>query len=91
MNLTIRYTSAPARVKPKTGDRRTTKKHGLQIRIPQVCSFGPHRGARIYSNGRPCFEWAKPHELPALYHYLLTSEEKAALPGQAYQQAKDGA
>lgn len=90
MNLTIRYSSAPARAKPKVGDRRLTKKHGLQIRVPMVCTTGPHAGARIYSNGRPRYEWAKPHELRPLYHYLLTTEEKAALPGAEYQRAKDG-
>lgn len=75
----IIISSAPARPKPKTGDRRVTKKHGLQIRIPQVCTFGPGRGAHVYNNGRPCLEWAKPHELPALYHHYLTAEERAAL------------
>jgi hypothetical protein len=85
MRLTIHYRSAPVREKPKTGDRRTTKKYGLQIRVPLR-----HDGMRVYSNGRPCFQWLNLEELPALYYYLLTAEEKAALPGRAYQQAKDG-
>jgi hypothetical protein len=79
----IRMSSAPARPKPKTGDRRTTKKHGLQIRIPMICDFGPGRGAHVYSGGRPCFEWAKPHELPARFRHYLTAEERAALPPNA--------
>jgi hypothetical protein len=79
----IVITSTPARPKPKTGDRRVTKKHGLQIRIPQVCTFGPGAGARIYSNGRPCFEWRKPADLPRIYRHYLTAEERASLPPNA--------
>lgn len=71
--------SAPARKVPKTGDRRVTKKHGLQIRIPEICQFGPGKGARVYRGGRPGFEWCKLAYLPRIYHHYLTAEERAAL------------
>lgn len=75
----IRYVSGPRQKAPRTGDRRTTKKHGLQIRIPEVVTFGPHRGAHVHRNGRPAFEWCKPAELPPRYRHYLTAEERAAL------------
>lgn len=50
-SMTFRYGPAP-RKKPRAGDRRTTKKHGEQVRVPVM-----HNGMYVYSSGRPCFEW----------------------------------
>ena len=56
-----------ARSKPRTGDRRFTKKHGLQIRIPVI-----HNGLRVVSAGRQLYTWCNPGELPNRgFQYLL--------------------
>lgn len=73
----IRFFTGKQRTKPKTGDRRETKKHGLQIRIPVMVH--DLRGRPIGYNctgGRLNYEWRKPSDLPPAYRYLLTSEEK---------------
>lgn len=70
----IRITFGPSRRrKPKAGDRRTTKAHGLQIRVWLRAPCGAMR----VSNGRPCFDWVKPADLaPEDRHYLTTDERK---------------
>jgi hypothetical protein len=73
MNITITYGSRTPRKKPKVGDRRTTKKHGEQVRV-----FEQSQGCYVVSNGRPCYQWvpvsdAKEHM--ADHHW--TAEERA--------------
>jgi hypothetical protein len=87
--ISVRYFTSPAKPKPKpkAGDRRTTKKHGLQIRVQ--CMARDWQGkpiGRIVNNGRPMFDWRKPAELDPWDHHHLTREELAALPSH---QAKD--
>lgn len=55
MKITI---LAPQRRKPKIGDRRTTKKHGLQIRVVET-----HNGMWVRNGSRYRYEWRKPSEL----------------------------
>lgn len=63
----IRFSSGPVRRAPKIGDRRTTKKHGLQIRVPEV-----HSGRWVRANGRQCYVWSKPANLVGTsFSYLL--------------------
>jgi hypothetical protein len=68
----IHITTGPRRPKPATGDRQVTKKHGLRIRVPEI-----HNGMHVVSNGRPCYVWAKPADLPRSYRRYLTPEERA--------------
>lgn len=64
--MIIHIRTIPTRPKPKTGDIRTTKKHGLQIRIPYKID-----GCYIVSSGRQMYEWIKPEDLPDRYsHYI---------------------
>lgn len=68
--------SGPTRKPPRAGDRRTTKKHGLQIRV-HVRSQGMLMmggGHRYY-----LFEWRKPADLETCDQNLLTADERAAL------------
>jgi hypothetical protein len=76
MRIHISY--GPARKKPKFGDRRTTKKHGEQIRV-----FVYSQGCMVVSSGRPCFQWvaisdAKEHG--AAHHWTSEEKEKYASP-----------
>ncbi len=68
------FTSAPRR-QPKSGDRRTTKKHGLQIRV-----FERHNGMLVVSGSRYRYEWRRPAELDGFDRHYLTPAELAALP-----------
>jgi len=49
---------APQRRRPKIGDRRTTKAHGLQIRVVET-----HNGMWVCSGSRYRYEWSKPSDL----------------------------
>lgn len=69
------YSCTPVRKEPRTGDRRTTKKHGLQIRIPERINGCTH----VNSRGKPYYVWVKPADLPTVYHYLLSKEERETL------------
>lgn len=54
MRVTI--SSTPRRKKPQEGDRKTV--NGVEyVRVISRVKDGPHAGAHIVSNGRPCFEW----------------------------------
>jgi len=74
MQITI--STEPQRKKPKTGDMRTTKKHGLQVRIPKMVKlFG---GALAYdcTGGRQNYEWISPSQLVGTrWEYLLKQLE----------------
>lgn len=61
MRVTI--TSGSPRPKPKTGDVRTTKKHGLQIRVPEMHQIGNDDWAYVVMNGRQRYEWKTPRQL----------------------------
>jgi hypothetical protein len=64
-------TQAP-RKRPKAGDVRKTKAHGLQIRIPVVVRHGPYAGALVVNRGKQVYEWVSVAEACALgYKHLL--------------------
>ncbi len=78
----VRYYTGASKPKPKAGDRRTTKTHGLQIRV-QCMARDFRTGApigRIVRNGRPVFDWRKPLELDPWDYHHLTEAERAHLP-----------
>lgn len=71
MRITISTT--PQRKRPKEGDRRVTKKHGLQIRIQCRTSSGLQ-----VQNGRPVFDWRTLDQLePRDFTYLTAAERTA--------------
>lgn len=61
----------PQRKKPRAGDRRETKKHGVQIRVHET-----HGGAMVVSNGRYMYDWVSLDDPRA--NMYLTFEERAA-------------
>jgi len=64
----------PQRKRPKIGDRRCTKKHGVQIRVVET-----HNGMWVKSGSRYRHNWKKPHELLGTqWDYLLNPQERAA-------------
>jgi hypothetical protein len=67
--MVINIRTTPTRTKPKTGDIRTTKKHGLQIRIPYKID-----GCYIVSSGRQLYEWIKPKDLPDMYRDYIPKD-----------------
>lgn len=70
----------PQRPRPKAGDRRTTEKNGLEIRVQAMARN--QRGepiGRMVSNGRPMFDWCKPRNLEKWDRYHLTAAERAEL------------
>lgn len=70
MKITILATQ---RQRPKIGDRRTTKKHGLQIRVVET-----HYGMWAKSGSRYSYDWRKPSELVGTqWAYLLTPGDVA--------------
>jgi hypothetical protein len=76
----IRVTYGEPRKKPKAGDRRTTKAHGVQIRVQSMARDWQGRPiGRIVSNGRPCYDWRAPCDLDPWDHYLLTVQERVAM------------
>jgi hypothetical protein len=68
-----------ARKKPREGERRVTKAHGLQIRIRSRAKnwLGEPIGL-LSNNGRPCYEWCEPKYLPKWERHWLTPEELQA-------------
>ncbi|KVD71815.1 hypothetical protein WK57_30460 [Burkholderia ubonensis] len=77
MRLHVRY--GPARKKPRVGDRRTTKKHGEQIRVFRMAR--DMRGNIIgydCTGGRQLYDWVPISEARthgAAHHW--TAEERA--------------
>jgi hypothetical protein len=64
----------PQRKKLKIGDRRCTKKHGVQIRVVEA-----HHGMWVCNGSRYRYEWKRPHELLGTqWDYLLTPQERAS-------------
>ena len=79
----VRYYTGTSKPKPKAGDRRTTKTHGVQIRVQRMARDWQGKPiGRLVSNGRPCYDWRTPRELDPWDHYLLTADERAALAGR---------
>jgi hypothetical protein len=67
-----------SRRKPRAGDRRVTKKHGLQIRIHvRARDFSGQPIGLMMRSGRPVFEWCEPKYLPSWDHHHLTADELA--------------
>lgn len=63
MRINIHFSTTPSRPKPKVGDRRMLR--GVEhVRLLEVVKSGPHKGAHVVSNGRPCFEWVPLDEAP---------------------------
>ena len=54
----MRITIVSTRRQPRIGDRRHTKRHGLQIRVAETS-----RGMWVLRNGRQAYEWKTPAEL----------------------------
>jgi hypothetical protein len=77
VKITVIY--GPTRKKPRVGDRRTTKKHGEQIRVFKMVT--DMRGNVIgydCTGGRQRYEWIPVTEAVAKgYGYLLTPAERA--------------
>ena len=75
----IRYSRTPYRKKPEIGDKRTTKKHGLQIRVVRTTQGGSWlRADRGY-----LYEWRDPQSLIGTqWHYLWERHVKAAAAQQ---------
>lgn len=75
----ITITTAASRPRPRAGDTRRTKRHGLQIRVQ--CMGRDMAGrpiGRLVSNGRPVYGWRKPSELDTWDQHLLQRPEIAA-------------
>lgn len=71
--MKIHITTGPSRPKPKAGDRRVTKKHGLQIRVMVRDEYG----RCIVSRGRQLYEWREPQHLGPHDRWLLEPDESA--------------
>lgn len=74
----IRFFSGATRPRPRQGDRRVTKRHGLQIRV--MSRVRDRMGRPIgfdCTGGRQRYEWRRPQELDPSDRYLLTAEERA--------------
>lgn len=83
MRIHIIY--GPARKKPRVGDRRTTKKHGEQIR---VCRMARDMRGNVIgydcTGGRQLYDWVS--LAAAVAHgagHCLTKEEREALAPKA--------
>lgn len=58
MITSMTFRTSQSRPKPKTGDVRTTKKHGRQVRVPlYVTDMRGNIIGRNCTGGRPRFEW----------------------------------
>lgn len=69
MRITISTT--PQRKQPHPGDLRTTKKHGLQVRVPTPWP----EGRMLRPGGRLRFEWVSPTEACLIGYAHLVPEE----------------
>ena len=77
MRVTFSY--APQRPKPHAGDRRTTKKHGAQVRtLDRALDQRGRPIGYLVSNGRPMFSWTCLCDLKPWDRHWLTPEERAA-------------
>lgn len=76
--ISVRYYRGPVpRPRPRAGDRRVTKKHGLQIRLPVFAK--DHCGrviGLVVNRGHSVFEWCTPSEVVARGYDQFLSEEE---------------
>lgn len=63
--MKIHITTSPPRKEPFAGERRTTKKHGEQIRVQEYSDM--YRAWIVNSNGKPRYKWVKPEDLESMY------------------------
>ncbi|SAL01636.1 hypothetical protein AWB80_08172 [Caballeronia pedi] len=79
--MRIHISFGPTRKKPRVGDRRTTKKHGTQVRVMKMARDG--RGNIIghdCTGGRQLYEWVSLEDAAKQGNsYLLTREERDAI------------
>lgn len=73
MIMEIHIRKNKPRKEPFAGERRTTKKHGEQIRVQE---YSDVYKAWVVANGKPCYKWVCPEDLEPMYHQYLTKEEK---------------
>lgn len=72
----IRFFTTPVRRKPQAGDRRVTKKYGLQIRVHARAKDGNGKPfGLLVRGGRPVFDWVEPRYLASWDRHYLTPEE----------------
>lgn len=70
--MRIYISNVPQRRKPQAGDRRITKKHGEQVRVPVLVHN--LRGEPIGYNctgGRQNYEWISIDKVPERWRHLL--------------------
>lgn len=69
----------PQKPRQQAGDRRVTKKHGLQIRVQDMATdFGAGKAiGRVVRAGRPVFSWVRPQDLAPWDRHHLSAEERA--------------
>lgn len=81
--MKITLSCGSTRPKPKTGDTRTTKAHGLQIRVPlHVHNIRGEPIGYDCTGGKQRYEWRKPETLKGTrYEYLLRRPDIAKLMG----------
>lgn len=85
--MRVIISTLPQRRKPQIGDRRTTKKHGEQIRVVTV-----HDGRWVVTRHGACHEWRSPGDLVGTqWEYLLQDADRKALAQKAFakQHLKD--
>lgn len=83
--MEIHVTTTPARRRPRTGDTRTTKKHGLQIHIPDRVQSGPFRGTFIVgAGGRQRFLWVSPAEARTRGYGIYVPQDECETRAPAY-------
>lgn len=76
----------PQRRRPQVGDRRTTKRHGLQIRVVVT-----HGGMWVCGSRGYLHEWRTPAQLLGTrWEYLINDEERSAIkPDGSYCRLSD--
>lgn len=76
----IRYFYTSGDKRSQVGDRRVTKKHGLQIRIHvRAKDWQGKPIGYLVRSGRPVLEWCAPKDLPVWDQHLLTPEERESV------------
>lgn len=79
----MRVQIVSARRRPRIGDRRVTKRHGLQIRVPETS----WEGMWVLRNGRQAYEWRTLAELAGTaFDHLIPWPRAWPNPAPAAQQ-----
>jgi hypothetical protein len=79
----IHISYGPARKKPRVGDRRTTKKHGEQIRVFRMARWNGRVIGYDCTNGRQQYDWvplADAHKHGMSHHWTPEERERFAPP-----------